>query len=255
VVGLSIFLIGAAGLALDGSHLYAQRQMAQAAADAAAEAGILSIFDRTNAIALNPRKFPATTFTCSTSDAKTPCYYAQIMNGFNAATDTVTVDFPSAATAGVPVGILSVTDPVNLIRVTIQRTVSTTLLALLGPTVSTISASGTAAIVNVASPIPIIVTHPTMAGSFDLGGTGSSNKITICGGPRRSIQVNSSNSNSMTWSGNPLVDLSKAGPADPGNCTTGTGADFGDFGGPATGASVVSFGSTGNFIPASSTVL
>src|SRR3954452_20532532 len=48
VLGMSIFVLGAIGLAIDGSHLYAQRQMAQAAADAAAQAGIMSIFDGTN---------------------------------------------------------------------------------------------------------------------------------------------------------------------------------------------------------------
>ena len=32
-VAMSIFLIGAIGLGVDGSHLYAQRQMAQTAAE------------------------------------------------------------------------------------------------------------------------------------------------------------------------------------------------------------------------------
>ena len=53
LVALSIFLLGAVGLAIDASHMYAQRQMAQAAADAAAQAGILSIFDKTNTAANN----------------------------------------------------------------------------------------------------------------------------------------------------------------------------------------------------------
>jgi uncharacterized membrane protein len=42
---MSILLIGALGLAIDGGQMYAHRQMAQAAADAAAQAGIMSIFD------------------------------------------------------------------------------------------------------------------------------------------------------------------------------------------------------------------
>ena len=39
VLALGIFLIGAVGLGIDGSRLYAERQMAQAAADAAAPRG------------------------------------------------------------------------------------------------------------------------------------------------------------------------------------------------------------------------
>src|SRR5262249_17486835 len=74
------------------------------------------------------------------------------------------------------------------------------------------------------------ITHPWMAGAFHLGGSGE--KIKICGGPQRSIQVNSTNSNAANWSGNPTVNLSQAGPNDPGDCSAGTGADFGDFGGP-----------------------
>lgn len=232
VLSMGIFLIGAVGLAIDGSHLYAQRQMAQAAADAGAEAGILSIFDGSNSVSGNTHGFATAPFTCATSDDRTPCYYAQTMNGFNASTDTVSVDFPTAATAGVPTGTLSATDPVNLIRVTVSRTVSTTLMALLGPTFSTVSASGTAAIVTVSSPVPIIVTHPTNPSTFSSNGGIT---IQICGGPSRSIQVNSSNSATQSVSGGSnIVDLSKAGPKDPGNCTSGTGADFGDFGGPSS---------------------
>src|SRR6478672_12097824 len=114
MLAMSVFLLGAVGLAIDGSHLYAQRQLAQAAADAAAQAGIMSIFNVTNTTGTHA--FTATagsSFTCSTSDAKTPCYYAQTLNGFNQTSDTVTVAFPTAATAGLS-SIPSVTfeDPV-----------------------------------------------------------------------------------------------------------------------------------------------
>ena len=50
ILSLSIFLFGAMGLAIDGGQLYAQRQMAQAAADAAAQAGIVTIFNGSTAI-------------------------------------------------------------------------------------------------------------------------------------------------------------------------------------------------------------
>src|SRR5437763_4986147 len=82
IVASTIFLFGAVGLAIDGSHMYAQRQMAQAAADAAAQAGILSIFDGTNGSGTHQFATGAS-FTCASSDAKTPCYYAQTLNGSN----------------------------------------------------------------------------------------------------------------------------------------------------------------------------
>ena len=91
---MSILLIGAIGLALDGSQLYAQRQMAQTAADAAAEAGIMSIFDGTNGSGTTAFSTEGT-FTCRMTDARTPCVYASD-NGFGgSASDTVTVSFPA----------------------------------------------------------------------------------------------------------------------------------------------------------------
>jgi hypothetical protein len=50
--------------------------------------------------------------------------------------------------------------------------------------------------------------------------------------------VNSSDANAFHMGGNASVDLSKAGPLDSGTCTTGTGADFGTWGGPATNPGV-----------------
>jgi len=97
-VAMSIFLIGAIGIAVDGSNLYAQRQLAQAAADSAAQAGIMSIFDGTNSVSGNAAGFTAgTAFTCTTTDQRTPCVFAN-QNGFGgASTDTVSVTFPTSA--------------------------------------------------------------------------------------------------------------------------------------------------------------
>jgi hypothetical protein len=76
--------------------------------------------------------------------------------------------------------------------------------------------------------------------------------IAICGGPRKSVQVNSDNPAAVSANSNTTVDLSKAGPNDPGNCTTGTGADFGSWGGPPTATFTFLGGSKGKFIqPAS----
>ena len=243
-LAMSLFLLGAVGLAVDGSHLYAQRQMAQAAADAAAQAGIMSVFDGTN-VAGTAGFSTASTFTCSTTDLRTPCAYASL-NGFGqVSSDTVTVSFPADTAAP---GVSFSNDPVNLIQVSVQRSVNTTLMRMLGPTATNVSATAMAAIVSVMSPTPILVTHPSLSNSFTLQGTP---RITICGGPSRSIQVNSGSTSAVSLGGNASVDLSHAGPLDNGYCGTGTGADFGNWGGPSTKPSGITLG-VGNYVdPAS----
>jgi hypothetical protein len=233
-LAMSIFLIGAIGLAVDGSNLYTQRQGAQAAADAAAVAGIMSIFDGTNSVTTNPAKFSTgSTFTCTTTDAETPCVYAS-KNGFGgSAADTVQVSFPASTAA--PGVALSGSAPTNLIKVSVSRSVNTTLMRLLGPTATTVTATAMAAIVDVVAPVPILVTHPTLTQSLSLQGNPA---IKICGGPSRSIQVNSGDSNAFHMGGSASIDLSKAGVKDDGHCNTGTGADFGTWGGPAANPGV-----------------
>lgn len=240
LLGMSIFLLGAVGLAIDGSQLYAQRQMAQAAADGAATAGIVSIFNGTNT---GTNTFGASAYDCTASNATTPCVYAR-NNGFGATSgtgaDTVHVD----PNPGVSVSNLDGATP-NELQVTVTRPVSMTLTKLLGLSSFNVKANATAAIVDVLSPIPILVLHPSLSGSFSKNGT---NTIQICGGPRRSIQVDSGDSGSVSISGTSgTVDLSKAGPNDPGNCTTGTGADFGNHGGPTAYPGTILLGSTGSY--------
>jgi Flp pilus assembly protein TadG len=240
-LAMSIFLIGAVGLAIDGGHIYAQRQMAQTAADAAAQAGIQIIFTGTIAGTGGAGFSTGSSFTCSTSDARTPCVYAS-KNGFGgSASDTVTVDFPDDTAAP---GVSFSTDPTNLIRVTVARNVNTTLMGMLGSTVSTVKATAMAAIVSVVAPVPILITHPKLPGSFSTNG---GVQVTICGGPPRSIQVNSGDGTATTTNGGGTVDLSHAGPPDPGDCSTGTGADVGVYGGPSTPSFTFLKGSTGHY--------
>jgi Flp pilus assembly protein TadG len=249
ILAMGTFLLGAVGLAVDGSHLYAQRQMAQAAADAAAQAGIMSIFDDTNTF--GSAHFFSTSgtpnvHTCGTGSAGTPCYYAQTLNGFNGTGDRVTYE-PNPASVSVPD--LS-SDPINRLTVTVQRSVPTTLIRMLGPTASTISATGTAAIVNVISPTPIVITHPTLTGALNMNG---GNSIIITGGPKTSLQINSKGTYpaaGVAYSGpsSGSVNLSGAGP-------NGTGANFGTFGGPTTNPGNVLLGSTGRYIGDASPIL
>jgi hypothetical protein len=229
-LAMSIFLIGAVGLGFDGSQLYEQRTLAQNTADSAAIAGILSIFNGTTGAA-GTGFATSGTLTCSATDARTPCAYA-IKNGFGTSNDTVTIDFPSSVSG---VALSSDFSP-SAIRINVQRNVNTTLMRLLGATVTTVKATATAAIVAVTSPVPIIVMHPTHVTSFSLQGTPI---VKICGGPSRSIQVNPGNATAAATGGNASVDLSKAGPLDTGGtCTTGTGADFGVWGGPTSTTAV-----------------
>src|SRR5436190_18523391 len=256
---MSIFLLGATGLAIDASQMYAQRQQAQAAADAAAIASIYSIFNNynsgTNMAVFSPHYFAAvagTTYTCASSDARTPCYYAQTLNGFNKASDTITY---TPNPGGLSIPSLS-SDPVNLLRVSLQRQVTTTLMKFLNSSNPNVTAIATAAIVSNVSPIPIIITHPSNPSTFKGNGNIT---IKICGGPKRSIQVNSSDPTTQSVSGGSnLVDLSQAGPGDPGTCTCTsgcTGADFGDFGGPNPSPITVSSGPQGKYVQPASPIL
>jgi hypothetical protein len=248
VLAMGIFLLGAVGLAIDGSHLFSQRQMAQSAADSAAIAGIMSIFDGTNTTGAHSFSTGAS-FNCTTTDARTPCVYAA-KNAFGAtAADTVTIDFPTTA----PGVSLSASYPTALVRATVSRNVPTTLMRMITPTTfTTVTATATAAIVDIFAPIPIIVLHPTLTDAFQLQGNPN---ITICGGPTKSIQVNSAASEDSHLAGSAHIDLSHAGPKDTaGDCTLGTGSDFGLWGGsyPTDPTSIVSLGSTGHYVnPAS----
>jgi len=250
LVAMTIFIIGAAGLAIDGAQIYSHRQMAQAAADAAAQAGIMSIFDGTHSTAANPFSTGAA-FTCTTTDLRTPCVYAR-NNGFGGGSnDTVVIDFPASSAA--PGVNLSGEDPVNLIRATVDRDLNTGLMQILGSNTSHVKAIAIAAIVDVVAPVPILVTHPTRSGAMSSNGNPT---IVICGGPSRSIQVNSSSATSLNMNSNTTIDLSHAGPLGAYDCSTGTGADFGDFGGPSTAPFTFIAGSLpGEYIQPASPIL
>src|SRR5882724_11014222 len=132
VVAMGIFLVGALGLAIDGAQLYGHRQMAQSAADAAAQAAILSVFNGTNTGGNAFASTTSYTHTCTTTDAITPCVHARRNKFGSTSADTVFIDVPGAAAVGLDPASLSSTDPVALIRVTITRAVSNGIIKLLG---------------------------------------------------------------------------------------------------------------------------
>jgi hypothetical protein len=196
VLAIGVFLLGAVGLAIDGSHLYAERQMAQPAADAAALGGILSIFHGTNATATHPfaTTSPGSAYTCSTTDGTTPCAYARA-NGFGGTTgDTVSVSFPTAVS-----GVTLASASVPAITVAVQRSVNTTLMRLLGPSSFTVSTTATAALVKLPIVNCIDSLDPSASGAFSVVGNSTLN-LSGCG-----IGVDSSSSSAFTATGNTSI--------------------------------------------------
>ena len=202
VVAMSILLIGAVGLAIDGGQMYAHRQMAQAAADAAAQAGIMNILDGTNATSAHPFGTgtpPIASSVCTTTDPRTPCVYAR-NNGFGGtAADTVTLSFPATVSG---VGLSSGSVPA--FAVTVQRTLKTGLIRFIGAgATSTITAKATAGLVAAVSPSCIYALDPSAQNAFKAT-NGATVALNGCG-----IAVDSSNSDAVTVSGASTVTASQ----------------------------------------------
>ena len=200
VVAMSLFLIGVLGFAIDGSQMYAQRQLAQTAADAAAQAGILSILDGTNTTA------PAfgvstTTYVCTATDGRTPCWYAR-NNGFGAtASDTVTLIYPGSVS-----GVTLSSVAVPALEVTVQRNVQTAFIGFLGgPATTSVTAKAIAGITTSVSPDSIIVLDPSAKDAFQV--TGAS-VVTVTGG---GIAIDSSNAEAGLISGSSQVIAASVG--------------------------------------------
>jgi Flp pilus assembly protein TadG len=126
ILAINIFLMAALALLIDGSYLYAQQQLAQAAADAAAQAGIMDMLQCANGTCV-----PCITSACTANAQNAASSYAQ-MNGFGQSSDTVTPTISTTAPIQVTVGV--------------QRPVSTPIR--LWPSPIPISAGATARIMS-----------------------------------------------------------------------------------------------------------
>jgi hypothetical protein len=233
VVGLTA-LFGIVGLALDVGQMYVTKQLAQAAADAAAQSGVMDLYNGTNT---GTNLFGPGVYPCPTTGGVAPCKYAQ-MNGFNTASDTVTLNFNGSCTT--PSGATLSSDTVNVICVTVSRVVNTTFMRVLGTNSSTVTARATAGILSTSTAVPIAILHPTLQ---ELSISNNST-ITIKGGIQRSVQVNSSADPAFS---DGTIDLSLAGP-------NGTGGDFAVVGGPTTSPGGISLGSTGHYVSHASAI-
>ncbi len=243
VVFVGVLLLAVMGLATDYSQIWAHRQMAQGAADAACMAGAADLFlkgtDPTAAADFPALDFTwiGSTFDCSAKPTSVPCKYASV-NGYSGS--NVSVSFPAAGSKpwapGIPAtyGIGAATPYIEVV-ITDPVPMTFTRLVSNSKTVNVAAGAG-CGLIPINTPVPLVVLHTTASGSLSVSGSAS---IKIIGGPQRSIQVNS---NSATAVSVGTVDLSAAGPS-------GTGSDLAVFGGPTTKPGGVNVGSTGNWIP------
>jgi hypothetical protein len=241
VIFIAMFLLAVVGLATDYTQVWAHRQMAQGAADAACQAAAADLFLKgtdPNAATDFPTfdfSWIGNTFDCTTHTSSSPCKYASF-NGYSGS--AVKVEFPSTVSGAgtIPAGI-TITNP--YIKVTITDPVGMLFTKIVSPlTTFNVKASASCGLNPINTPVPLVVLHRSASPSLQVGGSAS---ITILGGPQRSIQVDSSSATAVNAG---TVDLSHAGPASP-----PTGGDFALFGGPTTKPGAVNVGTTGHWIP------
>src|SRR6266702_3465449 len=240
VMLIAFFLLAVLGLATDYSQVWAHRQMAQGAADAACQAGAADVFlkgtDPTASTDFPTLDFSwiGSPFDCSANPSSVPCMYASF-NGYSGS--NVSVSFPSSldGVSGIPSGFPTIGNP--YIKVTVTDPVATyfTRIASSIKTVN-VKASAACGLSPVITPVPLVVLHRTASPSFQINSNAS---VTMLGGPPRSIQVDSSSSTAVTVG---TVDLHLAGPGN-------NGADFAVFGGPTTQPTGVNVGTAGHWIP------
>ena len=240
VILIAFFLLAVLGLATDYTQVWAHRQMAQGAADAACQAGAADVFlkgtDPTASTDFRELDFSwiGSTFDCSTKTTSVPCVYAAL-NGY--AGSNVSVSFPSTldGVSGIPSGFPTIGNP--YIKVTVTDPVATYFTRIASPikTVN-VKASASCGLNVIKAPVPLVVLHRTASPSLQINTNAS---VTILGGPPRSIQVDSSSATAVSVG---TVDLHQAGPGN-------NGADFAVFGGPTAKPAGVNVGTAGHWIP------
>ncbi len=235
VIALAVFLMGFVGFAVDMTNLWFHRQMAQGAADAACQAGIMNVMVHTPTMGFTP----GTGFTCAAGSTATPCRYAAL-NGYaggglvaDAPSSRIDVSFPGTPPAGMDTSILPPTAyaPFPFLRVDLTDRVKMYFAPLItGNVTQDVHAQAICGLTFSKAPIPIIILNPTCTHPFEISGSAT---LKVVGGPTRSVQVNSSNQTCAAattptqCSGNGTVDLSQGGP-------NFTGSGFGVFGAPST---------------------
>ena len=229
VFALGIFLIGGIGFVVDGANLWFHRQSAQTAADAACTSAAMDMLSLASGVAApDPNWIPSsddgTTLDCSGTTTSggnkipnstfPPCQYAALNGYSGSGSQHVLVDFPSGLSfaADCPAARVCAADNIAAtpyVRVTINDTVPTTFMRLVGAGASTpVPARSTCGLSNVLSPVPIVVLNPNAPNGVGstLAGSGS---LTVYSGALTSIQVNSTDSNAVNLSA-ATIELSNA---------------------------------------------
>jgi hypothetical protein len=239
IIMIGLFLLAMLGVAMDYSQLWAHRQMAQAAADAACQAGAADLY--LNAVdpsvsgvgGLGGFGWIGSSFNCSTGTTTPPCKYAAF-NGYTGG--NVNVSFPSSL-AGVPPLPAPLTTQFPYIKVTVTDAVPMSFSRIVSPNSTvTITASAACGVNPVSMPTPLVILHQTANAAMSVSGSA---KVIIFGGPQRSIQINSKSASALNVG---TVDLSQGGPNN-------TGSDLAVLGGPASQPAGVKLGSTGHYFP------
>ncbi|HET9790958.1 MAG TPA: pilus assembly protein TadG-related protein [Candidatus Angelobacter sp.] len=239
VIFIGVFLLAMLGVAADYSQVWAHRQMAQGAADAACEAASADLYLNSTDPSASGQNglqsfswISSSAFDCTTNTNSPPCRYASL-NGYSGS--SVHVSFPGSLPGVAPLPPAFATAQ-PYIEVTITDAVPMSFTKLVSTTsVVNVKAKAGCGLVPIVTPVPLVILHPTASSALSVGGA---SLIHVFGGPQRSVQVDSRAANAVAVG---TVDLSQGGPAN-------TGSDFAVFGGPSTQPAGINTGSTGHYI-------
>jgi hypothetical protein len=261
VLAMALFLLGFVGFAVDMTNLWFHRQMAQGAADAACQAGIMDVLLTAQGSTPPSAGFtPGTAFDCAVSPAAVPCRYATT-NGYSGTglvpdtpSNQVAVSFPGSVPGVNPPPASQA--PVPFLRTDVVERVGLTFASMItGKRTADVHAFAECGLIQSKAPIPIIVLNPLCPHSFQMSGNPC---VQIIGGPDKSVQVNSKNESAACTTnsagcpigvlgatcsgggGNLAIDLSLGGPSFD-------GSRFGVWGGPETFASGFNPGANGKW--------
>src|SRR5262249_48186293 len=171
VVLIAVFLLAVLGLGTDYAQIWAHRQMAQGAADAACQAAAADVYLN----AVDPAaqatygldfSWVGSAFDCGSKPNSAPCKYASL-NGYSGS--DVSVTFPSSL-PGVPAiapGFGAIAYPYVHVTVTDPVPMSFTKLVS-SRTTFNISAGAGCGLSPVAVPIPLLVLHQTASGALSV---------------------------------------------------------------------------------------
>jgi hypothetical protein len=237
-LALGLFLLAAIAFSVDMGSLWFSRQMAQGVADSACTAAAMDMLYVTTGVGSSGGFTAGTPFSCggtwdTAAPTSAPCVYAAKNMGSASSALTAGTQgydlhftFPSSV-AGLPTCTSGKGSPAicigpgltnNFVQVNVDQRVPLFFSALLsGSTTTDVGAQATCGVIDANAPIPLLILNPTLSGTLNVSGTGNQAKITINGGPQRSIQVNSTNATAFSSNGNPIVDLSKGGPNNTGS--------------------------------------